>query len=45
MQDIGALLERTKEENQCSVLYALLILLDAQKKEERNVHILQPESE
>lgn len=41
MQDIGAMLERTKEEKECSVLRALLILLDTKEKEDENVYLLQ----
>lgn len=44
MQDIGAVLEETIEDNKCSVLYALLILL-GERKEEKDVCVLQPESE
>jgi len=39
MQDIGAVLEQTKDKNKCSALNALLILLEA--KEDNNVYLLQ----
>lgn len=42
MQDIGALLEIVSKETQCSVLGALLILLN---EDEEDVCILQPESQ
>lgn len=43
MQDIGALLEIVSKETQCSVLSALLILLDEDKEED--VCVLQSESQ
>lgn len=41
MQDIGAVLEKISKDNECSILYALLILLG----EVDNVYLLQSKSE